>query len=278
MSSLNKIKFFLFKLVIISLLLTKNNSNLKITFSFYYPIKQYLYCDDEIDAFRNNKITVYKVNGGQIVIAGMVFNLPNQGYITKELSIETGNKCQNLVSILNSIGTEEYILEFLDFPHSFHNLFLESTINSFKILEIRDITVPMNYDYSSMFEDCIELSSIDLSEFDIFYKATKLNNMFFGCKKLKYVNWPNYLKTNNIYFNSADFSNMFFDCSSLTSIDFSFFNLNISNYMENIFYNCINLKSIKMKGNLNETELVYINNRGQCKNTSEQFQSCNEKI
>ena len=70
-----------------------------------------------------------------------------------------------------------------------------------------------------MFDGCISLKELDLSNFNTENVET-MSNMFFGCSSLKKLKISNF-NTNKV----KDFSHMFNKCSKLTVLDISNFKL-----------------------------------------------------
>ena len=97
-----------------------------------------------------------------------------------------------------------------------------------------------------MFKYCSKLTKLDVSNLNT-QNAKGFSEMFLGCSKLKEINVSNF-KTKNC----VNITQMFEDCESLESIDmlkWDMSNIKIHNGIENLFYNCSNLKCIKMNFN-----------------------------
>ena len=77
------------------------------------------------------------------------------------------------------------------------------------------------------------------------------SKMFSGCINLNNFLLPKNLTLNCTNFENVDFSEMFSDCSSLTSIDLSGIEFKGINNVNNMFLNCENIESIKLRGTLN---------------------------
>ena len=93
------------------------------------------------------------------------------------------------------------------------------------------------YSFSSTFENCISLESIDLSVFNGIENLMNVNNMFANCTSLKQIEFPT-IKASGL----KSTSNMFFGCSKLEYIDIGNFltSSNLKN-LDNMFYNCSSL-------------------------------------
>ena len=82
---------------------------------------------------------------------------------------------------------------------------------------------------SFMFYNCINLISIDMSNFNS-SKTTNMDRMFCGCENLIELNLTNF-DTKNV----ATMRSMFYDCINLTNIDLSSFNTENVNDMRCMF-------------------------------------------
>ena len=116
-----------------------------------------------------------------------------------------------------------------------------------------------------MFQDCINVKSIDLTNFNT-SNVKNMSNMFYGCSSIEYIDTSNFnthsvkemasmfsgcSKIKYIDLSCFDTSNVtympmfFFGCEKLESVDFSAFDTSkVSNDMSSMFYNCISLKDI----------------------------------
>ena len=94
--------------------------------------------------------------------------------------------------------------------------------------------------FSWMFKNCYKLTTLDLSNWQVTNKCTKLNTMFYSCSSLTTLN----LSTWDVS-NVTDFSWMFCYCKKLTELNLSSWNVtNKCNNLENIFYDCENLETL----------------------------------
>lgn len=113
---------------------------------------------------------------------------------------------------------------------------------------------------SSMFRDCKNLISLDLSMFDT-SKVTSMRFMFSGCESLTSLNISDFntSKTNEM-------SYMFQNCKSLTSLDVSGFDTSKVTNMYSMFNGCSSLISLDVSGfktsNVNNMNAMFQN----CKN------------
>ena len=79
---------------------------------------------------------------------------------------------------------------------------------------------------------------------------SSLENMFYGCENITYINF-NIFNTSNVY----KINNMFYNCYNLRDIDLSSFNTSKVYDMNNMFYNCYNLKDIDLSS-FNNSNIV----------------------
>ena len=104
-----------------------------------------------------------------------------------------------------------------------------------------------------MFEDCQELSSLDLSKFNT--KEVKyMRSMFYGCQKLSSLDLSKF-NTEKV----TDMRDMFWGCSALTSLDLSNFNTEKVENMMGMFFSCSALTSLDLS-NFNTKKVRYMNN------------------
>ena len=96
-------------------------------------------------------------------------------------------------------------------------------------------------DCSTMFENCANITSLDLSEFDT-SNVTNMVNMFRKCRGLTSLDVSNF-NTSNVTSVFGMFG-MFSDCSSLTSLDVSNFNTSNVKNMGSMFDSCSSLTSL----------------------------------
>ena len=111
-----------------------------------------------------------------------------------------------------------------------------------------------------MFQDCYNITEIDLSNFDT-SEIIQTSNMFKGCSKLVSINFSNF-DTSKV----TAMGYMFYDCSSLISLNLSSFNTSNVVYMRYTFYNCAQLVSLDLS-NFVTSKVQYMNETfSGCKN------------
>ena len=202
----------------------------------------YLFCDDNINIFESSDINVFKIHED--------IEIDIKKFLIKKVSNDDDNICKNRVYYSIEYEYEKIKIEFKIFPEYLHNLFRGSSLDSIEIITNLDNShTNGKTDFSNMFQDCLELTSVDLSNYN-FCNVKTLNSMFSGCKNLQFFNLPKNLSINCINFENADFTEMFSGCSSLTSIDLSYITVNGINNINNMFLDCSNIESIILKGNL----------------------------
>ena len=152
-----------------------------------------------------------------------------------------------------------YELKFIDFSNvnmsevqSMKKLFKNcqklKEIKGFDKLEVNKIV-----DMTSMFENCFELESLDLSNFNT-SKVHSMREMFKNCEKLREIKgFNNIIISNPININTEY---IFENCLELENIDLSIFKIFDYNTLEVIFYNCKKLKEFEYLKNQNNTKEI----------------------
>ena len=97
-------------------------------------------------------------------------------------------------------------------------------------------------DMSFMFQNCLSLTSLDLSHFDT-GKVTNMRSMFNCCSVLTSLDLSSF-NTENV----TDMGYMFAQCYSLTSIAVGHLNTTKVKYMDKMFFGCSGLTSIDFTG------------------------------
>ena len=85
---------------------------------------------------------------------------------------------------------------------------------------------------NSLFSNCRNLTTLDLSNFDT-SNVTNMQNMFTNCEKLTTLDVSNF-DTSKVF----NMSDMFYSCKNLTTLDLSSFNTSKVNDMNTMFYDC----------------------------------------
>lgn len=94
---------------------------------------------------------------------------------------------------------------------------------------------------NNMFQNCINITSLDLRGFDT-SNVTTMNNCFAGCSSLNSINVSN-LNTSNV--NSI--ASLFFNSSNITSIDLSTWNTDNIETINYFVYGCSNLRFLDVR-------------------------------
>ena len=136
------------------------------------------------------------------------------------IEIDLTNLDLSQVTVMNSMFKNCNNLEYIKFNNSKNKLIVS--------------------DISNMFEHCISLKTLDLSNFD----SSKVSNMistFLDCWSLISLNLNGFNTSSVIYFTQT-----FYNCSSLTSLDLSSFDTSQAVFMNLMFFKCSSLKSINL--------------------------------
>ena len=146
------------------------------------------------------------------------------------------NVCTNYSSIKNIVFDESFKTYA---PTSLSGFFngcktLE-TISGLEYLNTANIT-----DMGSMFQDCYNLKSLDLTKFDT-KNVSSMYFMFYNCPNLTSLDLTNF-NTKNV----KNMNGMFGDCTHLTSLDITNFNTAKVTNMGNMFLGCSNLTSLDL--------------------------------
>lgn len=104
---------------------------------------------------------------------------------------------------------------------------------------------------SSMFNQCTQLNSLDLSSFDT-SSVTSMGSMFMFCDTLKELNLSSF-DTSNV----TDMNAMFYECYALTSLDLSNFDTSNVTDMNVMFYGCTSLTSLTLGSNFFKMQSLY---------------------
>jgi len=105
---------------------------------------------------------------------------------------------------------------------------------------------------SSMFYNCNNLTSLDLSSFDT-SQVTDMSYMFYNCNNLTSLDLSNFDTSQVTYMNS-----MFERCNNLTSLDLSNFDTSKVTSMGSMFKECNNLISLDLS-NFDTSQVIYMN-------------------
>ncbi len=117
-----------------------------------------------------------------------------------------------------------------------------------------EINITGMSDASYMFNDCENMQSLDLSNFDT-SRVTKMTRMFGDCHSLKSLDLSSF-DTSNV----TVMDDMFFNCISLPSVDLSNFDTSKVTDMAGMFSVCANLQSLDLSNfnTSNVTNMAYM--------------------
>ena len=121
---------------------------------------------------------------------------------------------------------------------------ITSTINMFHYcknltsIDLSNFDISSVIDMSYMFFNCTSLKSIDLSNFDT-SSVINMSYMFGLCTSLTTIDLSNF-NTSNV----TDMSSMFVDCFDLVTLDISNFDTSKVTTIHRMFYGCRSLKKI----------------------------------
>lgn len=185
-----------------------------------------------VDVFYNNTVAIYdKINSFNYI--DWVNNHPTVYVKSLAIGASTYNK--------------DIVLRFVKFTPYVHIQF--SHIKEFVNLNTLDTSFLT--DMTSMFSQCSELTSLDLSSFNT-TNVTNMSSMFIGCINLTTLDLSNF-NTSKVT-NMSNMFNMIYNdgyghtyYGVLKSLDLSNFDTTNVTSMEYMFYHCDNLNYIKCK-------------------------------
>ena len=234
------------------------------------------------------------------------FNATNQTLTFKKISsdnlenldfknIVIANNEPTVKDVCTRLGIDKRTIKSVIFDKSFNEYALTSlkgffqecgnleTISGLDYLNTENVT-----DMSNMFNNCIILPSLDLSNFNT-AKVTDMSYMFSGCQKLPSLdlskfNTANVTNMSNMFddcnklssltlsesFNTVNVTNMaemFKNCRELSSLDISKFNTVKVKSMSSMYYGCNKLSSLTLSESFNTAEVT---------NMSYMFLGCNQ--
>ena len=189
----------------------------------------------------NNYIAEYNAKNTTLtfkkVIDANISDIGNNCVIVEKYN-NVGEICKALGNVtIKNIVFEESFKTYAptSLKEFFYNCKTLETISGLEYLNTANIT-----DMSSMFQDCYNLKSLDLTKFD----TKNVSNMYF-----MFNNCPNLTSLDLTDFNTKnvkDMNGMFCDCSNLTSLDITNFNTAKVTNMGNMFLGCSNLTSLDL--------------------------------
>ena len=180
-------------------------------------IEKIVFVDSKDKVLGNTKYNV-AADGGDSIIAGYVDSDGNGKYEVY-------------------VGSDGYIFANNNSSYLFANTVIKE-IEGFETIGTSTIT-----NLGSMFENCKEMTSIDLGEEFDTEKVTNMSKMFNGCIKATTINLGNNFNTENV----TDMSYMFNGCSSLTGLvlDEKFKVSKVTN-MNYMFNDCTKMQTLDL--------------------------------
>lgn len=131
-------------------------------------------------------------------------------------------------------------VSFADFRPTSTKYWFRYCVKLQDIKDIRNLNTENVINMSFMFEQCISLTSLDLTGFNT-ANVTDMIGMFSECRSLVSLNFTNF-NTANV----TTMMGMFYGCSSLESLNLTNFNtINVTN-MNSMFYGCRSLASLNL--------------------------------
>jgi len=209
----------------INMILSKELSIISYLFDNCYKLKEFYFCDDEINMEDEAHPILEEYNDYD---NDLDYN--ENANNDSENSLYKNLRTDDIYSNCSGITTETKMEE------KYNN----STINYIK----DNIIIYQHsyyYDMSYMLNNCISISSLpDISNLNT-KKVRNLSRMFSGCVSLSSLPDISKWNTNNV----NDMSYIFSDCVSLSSLpDISKWTTNNVKYMSGIIYNCSLLSSL----------------------------------
>ena len=189
----------------------------------------------------NNYIAEYNAKNTTLtfkkVIDANISDIGNNSVIVEKYN-NVGEICKALGNVtIKNIVFEESFKTYA--PTSLKNFFYNctslETISGLEYLNTANIT-----DMGSMFQDCYNLKSLDLTKFDT-KNVSSMYFMFYNCPNLTSLDLTNF-NTKNV----KNMNGMFGYCTHLTSLDITNFNTAKVTNMGNMFLGCSNLTSLDL--------------------------------
>ena len=173
---------------------------------------------------------------------------------TQKNTIQNNRKLESLpyeISVkISGSGYQRIISSdyFSEYPDIYLNdeILCESCGEVYDLIEEENILIlkfPNDFIYlSQIFKDSQNLIEANFTNFYLLEEKS-LFQMFFGCKKVKYINIS---KFNNNLIKVSDLTKIFKDCESLIYLDITSFDTSSIKDMSEMFSNCYNLISIDL--------------------------------
>ncbi len=196
------------------------------------------------DCYRLTNLNVSNFNTSNVATMGYMFS--SCGDLT---SLDVSNFITSKVTSMECMFDDCFDLKSLDLSH-----FDTSNVTNMRMMfggeiidmKISEIIGVSNFimdnveNIGGMFQNCANLSSLDLSKWNT-SNVTDMENMFNNCTKLTDLNISGF-NTSNV----TDMHGMFNNCHELTTIDLSHFDTSRVTRMDFMFYYCYGLTTIDL--------------------------------
>ena len=158
------------------------------------------------------------------------------------------NNKQTVINMCSLLGINVRTIENVIFEESF-NTYTPTSLKEFfrdctglnEITGLKYLNTAEVTDMSFMFWNCINLSSLDLTNFNT-TKVENMSGMFHSCQKLSSLTLSESFNTANV----TDMSNMFSYCNMLEKLNLSNFNTTKVEDMSYMFYMCQKLTELNL--------------------------------
>ena len=171
-----------------------------------------------------------------------------------DLSVFNTTKVKYMKNFLeNCINLTSYNLEFNSQNVETFECFF-CNCQKLTSIELPKLKTDSMTNINSMFKNCASLTSVDFRNFDS-SKVTTMNELFMGCSSLKSINFLS-LDTTSL----RSIKSMFRNCSNLTSVNFKNFDTSKVIDMSYMFESCPKLEKLDLSDNLKINSLQQMNN------------------
>ena len=193
---------------------------------------------------KSSKLNLYNFKIS-IILLFILFFLSKS--ITKKIEIKDLIFNSEITLVINGSGEQQIISEetwIVPIEVYINNTLQNTNLKKYNFNnernEVRIILNAGEISLYRLFSNCINIISIDLSNFDI-SSVISLQAMFFNCYKLESLNLSNF-DTRSV----SNMNYMFYECKSLTSLDISSFDTSLVDDMQHMFDGCNSLTSLDL--------------------------------
>ena len=227
----------------------EGGKNIPIIFKNNY--KNFEYKDKSVDS--ENAKEIYK-NLGENNYSFYLNSLQKGSHTIKIIFKKQLTSCEGLFSFCGHITKIDMSNFDCSKVLSCNGMFFQESKNKLKTINLGNLDFSLVSDFTEMFCCCNNIVELDVTHFNT-ENSKSFKSMFSYCEKLKKIDVSkfNTSKCENI-------NGMFRNCSCITEIDminWNMFSLKYENEskenpIEYLFFECSNLKKIKISGNLQE--------------------------